>query len=1071
MNKTLKITLFIILIIVLVICLIVGLFLFKPKLFEGTLQSLVTEQTGLEFLTEDISIQLSPAVITLEGLTVLNPEWDSKKPLLDSKQVNISLDIAEIFKREKPFWNIALSDTDLRFAQNESGDNNWQTTVLKAKPKSEENIDWSSYISFNEISSTDTKLYSIQPSGEELIEISQLLINNKNNEQINLTGSGSYRQQNIEIDGSADIAQLSGTSQKLSFILSADGIGIKTNSEGKVDLENLASSTFTSNIQADSLKQLEILLEDKLPNITPIDISFDLAGSGNNVLNFKAKGKLQNQTINLQGQIEPMDEEFKEFDYTMAGSGLGVNIDSKGSIDTEYILTSNITAQLKADNLDQIEKLFEQELPDLAPLDISLKLSTDKSKQLNFKVEGSAQGQTVDIKGRIDSTTLDSNETPLSIQLVAFGIDATAKGNADLKSFKSADIDITAKADSLAKLENLLSTTLPDAAPLDVSLHLTLDKNLYHVENLDLNAKQNTLKGNVRYEQKANKLNADLMADQLDLTPYLNSEHKVTEAENASDQEQETTASNELDWLQKLNSEIKFTANSLAVNEHRFKEINIDLNTNDGVIQISKLISRYQRLVEGKADSPFTRPISIAGTIKLPSSDSENQLIDMNLTLNDGDMNFAATGALAYQGDSTGTLKIKGKADKFESLSSYLEYDMSPFAPATLDVTADVFKNSIDFKPILLDINGDDLTGQGKVDWSGEKLVIKAILKSKIIDLNNFSPLGQATEEVEPEADDNSKYVFSKEPIDWAWLEMLDLDLNLDLNKFVLNKKTEFKKVDAEVVLKNGKLVVDPFDGNLTEGGIRGSLTIEKQGKGTSIQTKFVGLNITPADLGEKDKGIIDGGNTDIEVNATLAGVSAHELAASLNGELVLEIQNAKMRNDLFERFGSDIFLETLSMINPFVKKDTYTDLDCAAVRFTAKDGELVSKNQIAIETSKMKIVAGGVVNLGTEELEIGFTPIAKKGLGVNVSNLVKFVRLGGSLSNPTPEADPAGILKSGAAIGAAISTGGLSLLVDSLFKRVTNAGTACNHIFEEEAEVPDSLEVREKTSDDEGAN
>ena len=161
-----------------------------------------------------------------------------------------------------------------------------------------------------------------------------------------------------------------------------------------------------------------------------------------------------------------------------------------------------------------------------------------------------------------------------------------------------------------------------------------------------------------------------------------------------------------------------------------------------------------------------------------------------------------------------------------------------------------------------------------------------------------------------------------------------------------------------------------------------------------------------------------------------------------------------------FEIIGSDIILELLTMLNPFMKEDKTTELQCAAVKFTAKDGVFTSKNQMAVETSKMKIVGGGVVDMNTEELEIGFSPSAKKGVGVNVGSLVKFVRLGGTLSNPHPEADPVGMLKSGAAIGAAISTGGLSLLVEGLFKRAANAGSACNQALKDQPENEEDIDV-----------
>ena len=110
----------------------------------------------------------------------------------------------------------------------------------------------------------------------------------------------------------------------------------------------------------------------------------------------------------------------------------------------------------------------------------------------------------------------------------------------------------------------------------------------------------------------------------------------------------------------------------------------------------------------------------------------------------------------------------------------------------------------------------------------------------------------------------------------------------------------------------------------------------------------------------------------------------------------------------------------------------------------------------MAIESTRMKIVGSGKIDMHTENIAIGFTPIAKKGIGVNVGSLVKFVYLGGTLSDPHMENDPVGIAKSGVAISTAFATGGLSLIAEGLFKRVTNAGDICKRALEDSGKEPE---------------
>jgi len=118
-------------------------------------------------------------------------------------------------------------------------------------------------------------------------------------------------------------------------------------------------------------------------------------------------------------------------------------------------------------------------------------------------------------------------------------------------------------------------------------------------------------------------------------------------------------------------------------------------------------------------------------------------------------------------------------------------------------------------------------------------------------------------------------------------------------------------------------------------------------------------------------------------------------------------------------------------------------------------DGVLKSNNQLVIETTKMEIVGDGSIDLKNETIDIGISPSSREGVGVNVGSLIKFMKLGGTLRKPTPETDALGLLQSGAAIGAAVSTGGVSILAEGLIKRISNAGSACERALEKESVAP----------------
>ena len=388
---------------------------------------------------------------------------------------------------------------------------------------------------------------------------------------------------------------------------------------------------------------------------------------------------------------------------------------------------------------------------------------------------------------------------------------------------------------------------------------------------------------------------------------------------------------------------------------------------------------------------------------------------------------------------------------------------LAQLLPLTLETRLHPRSDGVRFSPLQLTGKDSRLSGSLDIETAGPIPVIRGTLESDELDLNRIkttsgltasaSSEDTAAEEGMDQARDGD--LLSDEPLDWNWLCAAELDLRLRIQRLLFNQTT-FRDARAQLTLLEGELQLKPLRADLSEGKIRGEFSVRRAATdAASIKGHLFVTGLTPADLGQKDKGLIDGGETDLFFELAAQGSTTQGLADSLQGELALEVQRASFRNSLLDIIGSDLLMQTLTMINPFVKQEDNTDLECAAIRFVAQDGVLTSPDQLVVETSRMKIRGGGTINLRDETLQIDFVPSARKGLGISLGSLAKFVRLGGTLANPRPEADPVGILRSGATIGTAIATGGLSLLGQGLFARARNQGTACGKIFENNAEPP----------------
>ncbi|MBX2848979.1 MAG: AsmA-like C-terminal region-containing protein [Acidiferrobacterales bacterium] len=296
------------------------------------------------------------------------------------------------------------------------------------------------------------------------------------------------------------------------------------------------------------------------------------------------------------------------------------------------------------------------------------------------------------------------------------------------------------------------------------------------------------------------------------------------------------------------------------------------------------------------------------------------------------------------------------------------------------------------------------------------------------------------------DTDQTTTKLFSDDEIDFSFLQLADVSANLDVKEFVLNKVTiddmlvvgALGSTNEDTETSERVLNVGEFSAKIAEGEISGGFELRKSAQPAQFDLRFDVTGLALESLSFMPQEQLSGGNLTIDTDLRLVGDSLAALASSSNGQFYLDVADAVVQNDRFELIGSDLILELLSKLNPFSKSDPTTQLECAAVYVPLENGVAELDNSIALQTSKLVIVADGDIDLNSEKLNLKITPTSKAGIGVNVSSMVKFIKLGGRLANPTPEIDAGGVVASGLAAGAAISTGGASLLATGLLDKVT---------------------------------
>lgn len=337
---------------------------------------------------------------------------------------------------------------------------------------------------------------------------------------------------------------------------------------------------------------------------------------------------------------------------------------------------------------------------------------------------------------------------------------------------------------------------------------------------------------------------------------------------------------------------------------------------------------------------------------------------------------------------------------------------------------------------LALTLGKTDIAGSVTADISGARPNVKAALTSNLIDVDELLPPSEEkTVQAEPAAPPADGRVFPKDPLPLDGLKAADVDLTFNGQK-IMASGNEVKDLSIKMLLKGGNLNVDPFAAEVVGTRIGGKVALDGS---KSTPTLAAALNATGLDYGEllKQRGMTDiaQGKLDANIDVSGAGGSVRAIMAALNGSVFVKTENGKIDSNALNIVSSDI----MSVLPGFNSKDDKT-LKCGVVNFKIKDG-IAGVHSMVFETGGLSAIGVGNIDLREEQLALVVDPRAKNAslasaAVVPVSITGTFLEPEWALSKGALAGNVAGSVAKGAA---AIATGGLSLLAESVFKRAVN--------------------------------
>ncbi|HEY5862172.1 MAG TPA: AsmA family protein [Casimicrobiaceae bacterium] len=290
-----------------------------------------------------------------------------------------------------------------------------------------------------------------------------------------------------------------------------------------------------------------------------------------------------------------------------------------------------------------------------------------------------------------------------------------------------------------------------------------------------------------------------------------------------------------------------------------------------------------------------------------------------------------------------------------------------------------------------------------------------------------------------------SRFVVSDRPLPLVALKGVDLDGTLAIGELTINERNKLRAVNLKVASARGKVDVPTFHASGYGGTLAGRVSIDAaSANAPAVQLRIDGrdldLDALLKAIGENRQ--VRGGKTAVTLDIAARGNSLHAWAASASGQALVTVGPATLVNT---RIDLDDVLDKLSSaVNPYRQRDPSTELVCAVIRLPLTDGIARVDRSIAMETKKIAVSASGTLDFREEKLDFTLRPRVREGIPLDLPSFAELVHITGPFTHPAVKLDAVRSAATIAKIGAAISTGGLSVLGTSLIAKAADEGNEC---------------------------
>ncbi len=354
--------------------------------------------------------------------------------------------------------------------------------------------------------------------------------------------------------------------------------------------------------------------------------------------------------------------------------------------------------------------------------------------------------------------------------------------------------------------------------------------------------------------------------------------------------------------------------------------------------------------------------------------------------------------------------------------------------------------NTIGLDDVAVAFGPSRATGEVTIATGGPRPVITFKVAAPAFSIADLPiPVRAADVAAKARAPSASRWVFEENPVSLAPMRSVDADGEIAIERLLLPEGRHVDNVRAKIALHDGVLDVPAAQVGAFGGTTAIKLHVDATRDPDNALTLAVdgkGLDLAAIALQAGVPRDIKGGKTDVTIDLTMHGASPRQWMAGANGSIAASVGPATLVNPKSRAGSLD---EVAAAVNPFRNVQAATEIKCIVVRLPIRNGVAHVDRTIAVETNELGVAASGTLDFRNETLDLAIKPHMKQGIPIDLVRLADLVRVGGTFKSPAVHVDAAATAATVAQIGAAVGTGGWSMVAQSLLKPAGGNANTCD--------------------------